>query len=522
AALSSRRQPLIKAERLDLREIKRLGGPRRGARWANAEEWDCSKPMCCASLCREVKGSRGISMKTCRVYTSVILTHLIGATIFPTLATAQASGGQGSVVGDLVAWGGNAHGQASVPAAAEGPVKSIAGGGGHTLVVKADGTVVAWGDGGRGQTIVPAAAASGVAKVAAGFSHSVALRDDGTVVIWGNDGQGGIQTITSGPGFRAVAAGYHHTLGLRDDGTVVGWGNNAHGQAVAPLGLANVVGIAAGHNHSIAVRADGSVVAWGNNASGQVSVPSDATNVIAVAAGWNHSVALRRDGTVIRWGGLGGAGSAPVPAGLEGVAAIAANGDGTMALRSNGTVVAWGNAAAVPEGLSNVVAIAMGVSHGLALVDSDFGTCTPHKARAVAEVVNGFVVGAVITDSGCGYTNAPLVLIQGGGGSGATAQAVISNGRVTEIVIINPGRGYGGVPRVEIASPPFVPRLGIEVSQVKVIQNVVLGRKYALDASHDGRAWTEVLPPFVANSESITNEFDADLTGRFFRLRETP
>lgn len=37
--------------------------------------------------------------------------------------------------------------------------------------------------------------------------------------------------------------------------------------------------------------------------------------------------------------------------------------------------------------------------------------CTPHKARATAELVNGFVVGATITDSGCGYTNAPLVSI---------------------------------------------------------------------------------------------------------------
>ena len=32
----------------------------------------------------------------------------------------------------------------------------------------------------------------------------------------------------------------------------------------------------------------------------------------------------------------------------------------------------------------------------------------------------------------------------------------------------------------------------------------------------------QALPPFSATSESITNEFDAELMGRFFRPCETP
>src|SRR5207247_8931850 len=36
--------------------------------------------------------------------------------------------------------------------------------------------------------------------------------------------------------------------------------------------------------------------------------------------------------------------------------------------------------------------------------------CTPHAATATVQVVNGFVVGATITDPSCGYTNAPAVL----------------------------------------------------------------------------------------------------------------
>lgn len=147
-------------------------------------------------------------------------------------------------------------------------------------------------------------------------------------------------------------------------------------------------------------------------------------------------------------------------------------------------------------------------------------TCSPHKARATAELVNGFVVGASLTDSGCGYTNAPLILIQGGGGSGATARAEVTSGRVSRIIITSAGFDYQTAPRIVIASPPFVPKLNITVSQVKAVQEVVLGRRYILESSHTGQSWIEALAPFTATSESITNEFDSDLTGRFFRLRE--
>ncbi len=147
--------------------------------------------------------------------------------------------------------------------------------------------------------------------------------------------------------------------------------------------------------------------------------------------------------------------------------------------------------------------------------------CTPHKAKGTAQLVEGFVVRATITDSGCGYTNAPLVLIQGGGGSGATARAEITDGRVTRIIMTDAGFDYETPPRIVIASPPFVPTVSISVSKVKVVQNVVLGRNYVLESSQDAASWSPALPPFTATSESITNEFDTDLTGRYFRVRET-
>jgi hypothetical protein len=152
----------------------------------------------------------------------------------------------------------------------------------------------------------------------------------------------------------------------------------------------------------------------------------------------------------------------------------------------------------------------------------ELGPCTPHRAQALAQVVNGFVIGAVLTDSGCGYTNPPIVLVQGGGGSGALARAVISNGVVTAIQIVRAGLGYTGTPRIVIASPSSVPSVGIAISRIKVTQNVVLGWKYVLESSPNGLDWSATGLPFVAEEESIVTEFSVENVGRLFRLRVVP
>jgi hypothetical protein len=148
--------------------------------------------------------------------------------------------------------------------------------------------------------------------------------------------------------------------------------------------------------------------------------------------------------------------------------------------------------------------------------------CTPHKATATAQLVNGFLVGAIITDPGCGYTNAPTVLIQGGGGSGATATATVSGGQIIAINITSAGCCYTNAPRIVIGSPPFVPSVSVSVSKVNVTQNVVLGRNYVLESSPDLVTWTAVGPQFTAQSETIVTEFDATVANRFFRIRQVP
>jgi regulator of sigma D len=57
-----------------------------------------------------------------------------------------------------------------------------------------------------------------------------------------------------------------------------------------------------------------------------------------------------------------------------------------------------------------------------------------------------------LVSGGSDYTT-PVVLITGGGGSGATATARVSNGVIIGIVLTNPGSGYSSAPTVIIRDP---------------------------------------------------------------------
>ena len=58
-----------------------------------------------------------------------------------------------------------------------------------------------------------------------------------------------------------------------------------------------------------------------------------------------------------------------------------------------------------------------------------------------------------VTNGGAGYTSVPTVSFTGGGGSGATATAVISSGAVTSILVTSGGEDYEEAPTVTISEP---------------------------------------------------------------------
>ena len=173
------------------------------------------------------------------------------------------------------------------------------------------------------------------------------------------------------------------------------------------LSGASAADLAAGWTHSAAIT-DGRVWTWGDNAWGQLGQPDAGralrprpvggiSRAVAVAASW-HTLALTADGQVFAWGrntfgqlGNGRFGieeKEPSPvrvAGLADVVAIAAGWDHSLALTRSGTVYAWGSRShgqlgdgvretgrpiATPQPvpvLQDVVAIAAGGQHSLAL-----------------------------------------------------------------------------------------------------------------------------------------------------------
>ncbi len=91
--------------------------------------------------------------------------------------------------------------------------------------------------------------------------------------------------------------------------------------------------------------------------------------------------------------------------------------------------------------------------HELYSFETNNYDCAPHAATAIAQITNGFVIGATLTDEGCGFTNVPAVEIIGGGGTGAQAAVTMTNGFVTSITITATGSGYTNAPAIYIYYP---------------------------------------------------------------------
>ncbi|MBE0544649.1 MAG: hypothetical protein IH623_25190 [Verrucomicrobia bacterium] len=114
--------------------------------------------------------------------------------------------------GTVAAWGANDQRQTEVPVYLTNAV-AIAAGLQHSLALTAEGTVVAWGDNSGNQTNVPAGL-SEVVGIDAGDFFSLALKSDGTVVAWGS---GSSMETNVPPGLSnvvAIAAGGNYSMAL--------------------------------------------------------------------------------------------------------------------------------------------------------------------------------------------------------------------------------------------------------------------------------------------------------------------
>ncbi|MDD2321790.1 MAG: hypothetical protein PHO83_17235 [Geobacteraceae bacterium] len=105
----------------------------------------------------------------------------------------------------------------------------------------------------------------------------------------------------------------------------------------------------------------------------------DYTSGIAynIDAGGRSNLAIKNDGTVVGWG-MNSSDIVAVPEGLTDVVAVAASASRSLALKSDGTVVAWGESANdVPAGLKGVVAVSIGSG-------ADFSVALKYDGTVVA------------------------------------------------------------------------------------------------------------------------------------------
>src|SRR5512136_247400 len=76
-----------------------------------------------------------------------------------------------------------------------------------------DGAIVGWGS----QVVVPQSELTDLVAVAGGGHHSLALKADGSVVAWGWNAYGQCNVPSPNSGFVAVAGGGEHSVGLKAD-----------------------------------------------------------------------------------------------------------------------------------------------------------------------------------------------------------------------------------------------------------------------------------------------------------------
>ncbi len=296
--------------------------------------------------------------------------------------------------GLVVGWGDNGGGQAT----------------GVPSITYANGTFVGRNPFATNTVLIAGHVLSNAIAISAGVGHSLAVRADSTVVGWGGNGLGvavGYETPYPGrtngvvlldgkvlSNVVSVAAGSDFSVALKKDGTVVAWGHN-----LVPSGLTNICSIAAEVKCCWALKRDGRITGWVSDPAflgyGKTLEVDELSNIISIAVGpggyGTRGVALKSDGTVGSWGTVSEYRDATPPKGLSNVVAIAAGASHSLALKRDSTVVGWGwnkvgeatgtptinvgNAAAISAGqvsirgelLSNVVAIAAGRGYSLAL-----------------------------------------------------------------------------------------------------------------------------------------------------------
>uniref|UniRef100_K3WAD0 BTB domain-containing protein n=1 Tax=Globisporangium ultimum (strain ATCC 200006 / CBS 805.95 / DAOM BR144) TaxID=431595 RepID=K3WAD0_GLOUD len=263
-----------------------------------------------------------------------------------------------TVSGELYTWGGGMYGKLghgnetghSTPYLVESlkglPVRQVACGSRHTVVLLENKDVYTWGDkengvSGHGDTEgqqylpcnVEELRGKSIKQISACGFHTAALSESGDVYTFGEGKFGRLghnsernQSVArfvdglAGKRVKQIACGGFHTAAVTETGQVYTWGGGEHGQLghgdkinkPAPTLVRSlvennhvVVQITCGWSHTVALTDTGHVLTWGNgdhgklghNDTNKVTVPKlvdvlDSKRVVSVASYNEHTVAL--------------------------------------------------------------------------------------------------------------------------------------------------------------------------------------------------------------------------------------
>jgi parallel beta-helix repeat protein len=146
------------------------------------------------------------------------------------------------------------------------------------------------------------------------------------------------------------------------------------------------------------------------------------------------------------------------PSGLKTVHSITASGStGTAAVpghtwANNDVVTFWGASPTEYNQIATISNVTTGGGTGYGSAPTvGFTGGGGTGATATASVTDGVVTSISVTNGGSGYTSAPTVSFSGGGGSGAIAIATVVGGAVTAVTLV-PTFDYS-LPRSGLASP---------------------------------------------------------------------
>lgn len=143
-------------------------------------------------------------------------------------------------------------------------------------------------------------------------------------------------------------------------------------------------------------------------------------------------------------------------------------------------------------------------------------------AIATATVTRGYVSGITLVSGGSGYISEPGVVLEGGGGAGATAKAFLAGDKVGAIIVLSSGSGYTNAPNVIIDVPPKEMTLRVDIVP-KITVDGPLGAstlvEYAPTLEGPWVAWTNVT---IGRNGTVVVDLAARTTALFYRSVSAP